>query len=72
MYTGGMHIFALETDIEKLKKSLLSPGEKEIATIRYHGLRLFMRVLGHAFLTLLLVAICIATAYAGVPATLVG
>ena len=40
-YTAPVRIFALETDITKVKKRYLSEGEREILTVHYHWMRFF-------------------------------
>lgn len=62
-----MRIFALETDIEKLNKSFLSPGEQIVLQARFHGFLFFMRSLGATILTLLLIAIGIGAGLVGIP-----
>ena len=49
-----MHIFALETDLEKLKRALLSPGEREVLSVRFHPALFYLRALWALLLTLLL------------------
>lgn len=62
-----MRIFALETDVEKIKHEFLSPGETEILTTYYHGLSCFFASIRQIITTILLVAIGIAAAYWGAP-----
>ena len=60
-----MRIFALETDIGKLKQRFLSSEEREIQTVFFHGFRFFFVVLKDVLWTLLLIAIAVAAGYAG-------
>ncbi len=62
-----MHIFALETDIEKIKKRFLSAEEQEIQTVFFHGFRFFLAVLRDVLYTFLIVAITVGLGYAGLP-----
>lgn len=60
-----MHIFALETDIGKLKKSFLSEEEREICTVFFHGFRFFLTVLRLTFWTFLIAGIAMGIGFAG-------
>lgn len=52
-----MHILALETNIDTLKKRLMSPGEKEVLTTYYHGASFFFASIKETFYTMLLFGI---------------
>ncbi len=52
-----MHILALETNIDTLKKRLMSPGEQEILTSYYHGASFFFASIKETFYTVLLFGI---------------
>ena len=60
-----MRLFALETDIEKLKRRFLSSEEREIQTVFFHGFRFFLVLLRDILWTLLLIALAILAGYAG-------
>jgi len=62
-----MRIFALETDVRKIKKEFLSPGEQEILMTYYHGLSCFFASIRQIIITMLLVTIGIAAAFWGAP-----
>ncbi|MBP9773356.1 MAG: hypothetical protein KBD00_01855 [Candidatus Peribacteraceae bacterium] len=49
-----MRIFALETDIEKLKKRYITPAEKEIFTTHRHGLYFIKTIFVDVLFTILL------------------
>lgn len=52
-----MQIFALETNVNQLKERLFSASEKEIFTVRRHGILFALRSCWYGFLTLLMVAL---------------
>ena len=60
-----MRIFALETNIEKLKKNFLSLEEREIRTVSFHWFRFFLNLLRNILLTIALVAGAIAIGFSG-------
>ncbi len=62
-----MRIFALETDIGKLKKRFLSEGEREIRTVFFHGFRFFLRLLGHTLWTSIFLAFVLFMSSTGLP-----
>ncbi|MBI2635786.1 hypothetical protein HYW84_00460 [Candidatus Peregrinibacteria bacterium] len=62
-----MHIFALETDIGKLKASFLSEEEREICTVFFHGFRFFLTVLRLTLWTFLIIGIAMGIGLAGLP-----
>lgn len=62
-----MRIFALETDIEKLKKGFCSTNEQELLTVRYHGFLFFARVLRQTLLFALLVGVCVGAYEVNIP-----
>lgn len=62
-----MRIFALETDVEKIKRPFLSEEESEIATVYFHGFRFFLILARDAFLTALLISLGIAFSFMNMP-----
>jgi hypothetical protein len=54
-----MHIFALETDIQRVKDKFLAKGEQEIFTVHPHVLVFILRVIRGSFITMLLLAFVI-------------
>jgi len=62
-----MHIFALETDIGKLKARFLSEEEREICTVFFHGFRFFLTVLRLTLWTFLIAGIAMGIGFAGLP-----
>lgn len=52
-----MQIFALETNVDRLKQKLFSPEEREVFTVRRHGILFVLRSIWYGFLTLVLGAI---------------
>lgn len=62
-----MHIFALETDIEKLKKRFLSSEEREIRTVSYHGFRFLASLFRDVILTIVIIASVIGLSFTDVP-----
>lgn len=60
-----MHIFALETDIGKLKEHFLSTEEREIRTVFFHGFRFFLAALRLTLWTLFIAGIAMGLGYAG-------
>lgn len=71
-YTRIMRIFALETDMEKLNRSFLSPGEQIVLQARFHGFLFFMRALVACILTLIIAATGVVAGIAGVSMGIVG
>lgn len=65
-----MRILALETDIDKLNTSLLSPGERIVLQARFHGFLFVMRALGAALMTLALLAFGIGAGMVNIPTAL--
>ncbi len=62
-----MRIFALETNVGKLKKKFMAEGEQEILLTYYHGLSFLFASLREIILTALLVAGGIAAVLLGAP-----
>jgi hypothetical protein len=54
-----MQIFALETDIEKLKKRFLSAEEVEVKTVRYHWFPFLLSALKGLLVTLIIIAVAV-------------
>ena len=54
-----MQIFALETDIDKLKKRFLSAEETEVKTVHYHWFPFFLSALRGLLITVAIVAVAI-------------
>lgn len=52
-----MQIFALETNVDRLKQKLFSSEEREVFTVRRHGILFVLRSLWYGTLTLLLIAL---------------
>jgi hypothetical protein len=67
VYNALVHIFALETDIGKLKSRFLSAEEQEIQTVSFHGFRFFLVVFRDVVWTLLIVAITVGIGLTGLP-----
>ncbi|MSR87039.1 hypothetical protein EXS70_02600 [Candidatus Peribacteria bacterium] len=65
-----MRIFALETNIEKLNQSFLSPGEHIVLKARFHGFLFFVRALWATFLTIVIIAIGVGATMSQIPASL--
>lgn len=61
-----MRILALETNIEKLNRSLLSPGEQIVLQARFHGFLFSMRALGATIITLIFITVGIGAGMAGI------
>jgi len=61
-----MHIFALETDIGKLKARFLSEEEREICMVFFHGFRFFLSVLRLTLWTFLIAGIAMGLGFAGI------
>ena len=59
-----MHIFALETDIGKLKKRFLSAEEREVRTVSYHGFRFLSTLLRDVIWTLVIILAAIGLSFA--------
>lgn len=66
-----MHIFALETDIGKIKRQFLSPDEQELFTVFHHPLEFYLALLRHLFMMAILVALGIFLFEVGLPAPIV-
>src|SRR3989338_1200434 len=62
-----MRIFALETNIEKIKRPFLSEEESEIATVYFHGFRFFLVLASDAFFSALLISAGIAFYFMNMP-----
>jgi len=62
-----MRIFALETDVNNIKKRFLSEGEQEVLLTYYHGLSFLFAILREIVLTVLLLVIGIVAGYFGAP-----
>lgn len=62
-----MHIFALETDVGKIKKQFLSEGEQEVLMTYYHGLSFFFASLREIATTIVLFAIGVVAVVWGAP-----
>lgn len=62
-----MKIFALETDVAKLNRSLVSPGEQIVLQARFHGFLFFMRALLAGMLTMIAIAVGTVSGAAGMP-----
>ncbi|MBI3332351.1 hypothetical protein HYZ99_05360 [Candidatus Peregrinibacteria bacterium] len=62
-----MRLFALETDIDKLKRPFLSADEQEIMTVYFHGFRFFIAFTANILWTLFLVGVLIVLGYARIP-----
>lgn len=67
VYNASVHVFALETDIGKLKKLFFSAEEREVRTVFYHGFRFLSTVLRDVLWTLLIVMIAVGLSFAGLP-----
>ncbi|MDD4319586.1 MAG: hypothetical protein PHW10_04670 [Candidatus Peribacteraceae bacterium] len=66
-----MRIFALETNTEKFKRNFLAEGEREVLTVRYHGVRFFLSAAWMGVFSLILATIAVGIWYAGVPGWIV-
>jgi hypothetical protein len=66
-YTAGMHIFALETNMEKAARAYLQEGEQELFIIRYHPFLFVVKALRQFLLTLLMVGVAAGLLYLEVP-----
>lgn len=62
-----MRLFALETNVDKLKRQFLSAEEREIAMINHHMLQFVFASLRQFFFTLILIGIAIALIQFGLP-----
>lgn len=62
-----MRIFALETNAKKLQEKFLCGGEQVLLTTRYHALSFFFSSLREIAITFLVVLICGAAIFFGVP-----
>ncbi len=62
-----MKIFALETDLEKLKRKYISASEEEVMTIRFHGFIFFLRLARDLVYTAILLALGIGLDVLGIP-----
>ncbi len=62
-----MKILALETNTDKLNRSLLSPGEQIVLQARFHGFLFAMRSLVATVITAIFVAIGVGSATVGIP-----
>jgi hypothetical protein len=60
-------IFALETDVGKLKQRFLSAEESEIRTVHFHGFRFFLAIINDILAALLIGGAVYGLLYAGVP-----
>lgn len=63
-----MHIFALETDVEKLKRQFLSAEEQEVRTVFHHPLQFVLKALRQLLITVALVALGVLLVSFGLPA----
>lgn len=63
-----MHIFALETDKEKLKRSFCGPEEKLVCTANFHGFLFAVKAIIASFWTAVIIGTVIAGASFGLPA----
>ncbi len=61
-----MRIFALETDIDKLNTSFLSPGESIVLQARFHGFIFAIQAALALFVTIILTGLYVGGIYAGV------
>ena len=52
-----MRIFALDTDVDGLKRRFLTDGEREVMMSYYHGMSFFIALVGQVIFTLAFVAI---------------
>ena len=66
-HAAHMRIFALETDLEKLKRKYVSANEQEVMTIRYHGFVFFLRLVRDVFASAVLLALGITLDLLGIP-----
>jgi hypothetical protein len=66
-----MRIFALETNVDRLKRQFLSAEEQEIAMINHHPLQFVFRSLRHLLVTVVLVALGVFFTSVGLPAGIV-
>ncbi|OIO55734.1 hypothetical protein AUJ46_00350 [Candidatus Peregrinibacteria bacterium CG1_02_54_53] len=62
-----MRIFALETDVEKLKKQFLSAGEQEVLMTYYHGLSFFFASLREMIISIVMVLVVAGAIWWGAP-----
>ncbi len=63
-----MHIFALETDKEKLKRSFCGPEEKIVCIVNFHGFLFAVKAVVASFWTALIIGVVIAGSTFGLPA----
>lgn len=66
VYNVPVHIFALETDIGKLKKRFLSAEEREIRTVSYHWFRFISTLVRDVIWTLGIIIAAIGLSFVGV------
>lgn len=64
-----MRIFALETNIERIKERFLTSGENEIFTAHPHIMSFLWNVIWEFFVTILLLSASIYSSYAGIFST---
>ena len=62
-----MRLFALETNIDHVKKKFLSTEEREIMTVFFHGFRFFLTFTANILWTFFLVGVLIGLGYARIP-----
>ena len=62
-----MKILALETDLDKLNRSFLSPGEEIVLAVRFHSFVFVLRTLGSLLMTIVLVGAGTAAISADMP-----
>src|SRR3989338_2908740 len=62
-----MKILALETNTDKLNRSLLSPGEQIVLQARFHGFLFAVRAVVAAVITAIFVAVGVGSAMVGIP-----
>lgn len=67
VYNPSVQIFALETDIGKLKKRFLSADEREILTVSYHWFRFLLAVLRDVLWTVLIIMVAVGVSFASLP-----
>ena len=62
-----MRVFALETNVDNIKKRFLSREEEEIMTVYFHGFRFFMIFAADAFWTAVIFAVGTVLGYFNMP-----
>jgi len=62
-----MKIFALETDIERIKSHYCQPGEREVLLTYYHGMSFFFAILREIFLSFIFIGIAFFSWFMGWP-----